>query len=118
MCVIKWNVIKYNPLSQVMRNIHQKPSPLFCYSALLNYRLFFALICSGDGRWRQVIRRCASVADTGVTGVCNWGVRLNGIYWEECYCSEDECNSANSTSVSCLFVIGVSLSVLSRFWAS
>lgn len=24
---------------------------------------------SGDGRWRQVIRRCASVADTGVTGV-------------------------------------------------
>lgn len=49
----------------------------------------------GDGRWRQVIRRCASVADTGVTGVCNWGVYENGIYWEECYCSEDECNTAN-----------------------
>ncbi|XP_071442606.1 UPAR/Ly6 domain-containing protein crok-like [Hetaerina americana] len=47
-----------------------------------------------DGRWRQVIRRCASVADTGVTGVCNWGVKLNGIYWEECYCSEDSCNEA------------------------
>lgn len=46
----------------------------------------------GDGRWRQVIRRCASVADTGVTGVCNWGVYDNGVYWEECYCSENECN--------------------------
>ncbi|XP_076259943.1 UPAR/Ly6 domain-containing protein crok [Rhynchophorus ferrugineus] len=45
-----------------------------------------------DGRWRQVIRRCASVADTGVTGVCNWGVYDNGVYWEECYCSENECN--------------------------
>ncbi|KAJ0174700.1 hypothetical protein K1T71_009808 [Dendrolimus kikuchii] len=48
----------------------------------------------GDGRWRQVIRRCASVAETGVTGVCNWGVYDNGVYWEECYCSSDECNSS------------------------
>ncbi|XP_030383666.1 uncharacterized protein LOC115631137 [Scaptodrosophila lebanonensis] len=47
-----------------------------------------------DGRWRQVIRRCASVADTGVTGVCNWGVYENGVYWEECYCSSDSCNAA------------------------
>uniref|UniRef100_A0A1A9WZL2 Protein quiver n=1 Tax=Glossina brevipalpis TaxID=37001 RepID=A0A1A9WZL2_9MUSC len=47
-----------------------------------------------DGRWRQVIRRCASVADTGVTGVCNWGVYENGVYWEECYCAGDSCNSA------------------------
>lgn len=54
----------------------------------------------GDGRWRQVIRRCASVSDTGVTGVCNWGVYENGDYWEECYCSEDECNSSNLTSLS------------------
>ncbi|XP_018324264.1 uncharacterized protein LOC108736359 [Agrilus planipennis] len=53
-----------------------------------------------DGRWRQVIRRCASVADTGVTGVCNWGVYENGVYWEECYCSEDECNSSNVTKTS------------------
>ncbi|GJQ73426.1 hypothetical protein Trydic_g13788 [Trypoxylus dichotomus] len=44
----------------------------------------------GDGRWRQVIRRCASVANTGVTGVCNWGVFENGVFWQECYCSEDE----------------------------
>ncbi|XP_033227787.1 uncharacterized protein LOC117179788 isoform X2 [Belonocnema kinseyi] len=49
-----------------------------------------------DGRWRQVIRRCASVASTGVTGVCNWGVYENGVYWEECYCSEDSCNGASS----------------------
>ncbi|XP_073993614.1 UPAR/Ly6 domain-containing protein crok [Rhodnius prolixus] len=49
-----------------------------------------------DGRWRQVIRRCASVAETGVTGVCNWGVRENGDYWEQCYCSEDGCNSGPS----------------------
>lgn len=34
------------------------------------------------------------MADTGVTGVCNWGVHENGVYWEECYCSQDSCNSA------------------------
>ena len=48
----------------------------------------------GDGRWRQVIRRCASVSDTGVTGVCNWGVYQNGVYWQECHCASDGCNSA------------------------
>ncbi|CAD6998752.1 uncharacterized protein LOC101456440 [Ceratitis capitata] len=53
-----------------------------------------------DGRWRQVIRRCASVSETGVTGVCNWGVYENGVYWEECYCSNDSCNGAPSTSLS------------------
>ncbi|XP_037827032.1 uncharacterized protein LOC119615024 [Lucilia sericata] len=53
-----------------------------------------------DGRWRQVIRRCASVADTGVTGVCNWGVYENGVYWEECYCSSDSCNGSTSLNVS------------------
>ena len=53
-----------------------------------------------DGRWRQVIRRCASVAELGVTGVCNWGVYENGVYWEECYCIEDECNASNRLSFS------------------
>ncbi|KAK0098495.1 hypothetical protein PV326_007756 [Microctonus aethiopoides] len=53
-----------------------------------------------DGRWRQVVRRCASTASTGVTGVCNWGVYENGVYWEECYCSGDSCNSATSLSSS------------------
>nr|CAH7749188.1 unnamed protein product [Callosobruchus chinensis] len=65
-----------------------------------------------DGRWRQVIRRCASIAENGVTGVCNWGVYENGIYWEECYCSEDECNSANAISVSKVVIV----SVLSLFF--
>nr|KAF7413052.1 hypothetical protein H0235_012903 [Vespula pensylvanica] len=51
-----------------------------------------------NGRWRQVIRRCASVSSTGVTGVCNWGVYENGIYWQECSCSEDSCNGASSFS--------------------
>lgn len=61
----------------------------------------------GDGRWRQVIRRCASVAETGVTGVCNWGVYENGVYWEECYCSEDSCNIASNfyTSISTILVL-------------
>ena len=44
----------------------------------------------------MVIRRCASVSDTGVTGVCNWGVLENGVYWEECYCSHDGCNGAGT----------------------
>nr|CAI5833178.1 unnamed protein product [Callosobruchus analis] len=61
----------------------------------------------GDGRWRQVIRRCASIAENGVTGVCNWGVYENGIYWEECYCSEDECNSASAISVSKIVVMSL-----------
>ncbi|KAG4080735.1 hypothetical protein HA402_013265 [Bradysia odoriphaga] len=53
-----------------------------------------------DGRWRQVIRRCASVAETGVTGVCNWGVYENGVYWEECYCAHDACNGSNRMQMS------------------
>lgn len=32
--------------------------------------------------------------------MCNWGVYENGDYWEECYCSEDECNSSNFLSLS------------------
>ncbi|XP_049706910.2 uncharacterized protein LOC110376112 [Helicoverpa armigera] len=65
-----------------------------------------------DGRWRQVIRRCASVAETGVTGVCNWGVYENGVYWEECYCSSDECNGsslAQSSAILLLSTIGTVL---------
>lgn len=58
------------------------------------------VLFTGDGRWRQVIRRCASVADTGVTGVCNWGVYDNGVYWEECYCSSDSCNGSESLTTA------------------
>lgn len=59
------------------------------------YKLIITLYFPGDGRWRQVIRRCASVSDTGVVGVCNWGVYENGVYWEECYCSSDSCNGSS-----------------------
>ncbi|XP_076160273.1 UPAR/Ly6 domain-containing protein crok [Ptiloglossa arizonensis] len=68
-----------------------------------------------NGRWRQVIRRCSSVASTGVTGVCNWGVHNNGVYWEECSCSEDSCNEAttlSSFSITILLLIGILTSVL------
>lgn len=80
------------------------------------YKFCNVFVLIGDGRWRQVIRRCASVSDTGVTGVCNWGVYENGDYWEECYCSEDECNSSNvlSMSLSLLFAACVVLG-LDRF---
>ena len=64
-----------------------------------------------DGRWRQVFRRCATISETGVTGVCNWGVLENGVYWEECYCSEDSCNAAVSlqTSAAALSVLIISM---------
>lgn len=58
---------------------------------------------SGDGRWRNVIRRCGSVSDSGVTGVCNWGVEWNGVYWEECYCSEDNCNTSTNVTPYSIF---------------
>ncbi|XP_066137747.1 UPAR/Ly6 domain-containing protein crok-like [Euwallacea fornicatus] len=67
-----------------------------------------------DGRWRQVIRRCASVADTGVTGVCNWGVYDNGVYWQECYCSEDECNSSTLSRFS-NFLLSL-ICILEFYW--
>ncbi|CAH2092815.1 unnamed protein product [Euphydryas editha] len=67
-----------------------------------------------DGRWRQVIRRCASVSETGVTGVCNWGVYENGVYWEECYCSSDECNSASSIYVHGALIFSVLSTIIYR----
>ncbi|XP_038222579.1 uncharacterized protein LOC119840139 [Zerene cesonia] len=65
-----------------------------------------------DGRWRQVIRRCASVAETGVTGVCNWGVYDNGVYWEECYCSADECNGSVTIQTNMAMIFGMILTTL------
>ncbi|XP_046988068.1 uncharacterized protein LOC124593764 [Schistocerca americana] len=70
-----------------------------------------------DGRWRQVIRQCASVATYGVTGVCNWGVYDNGVYWEECYCSEDGCNLAPSSKISKpLLMILSTVALLTYMW--
>ncbi|XP_066992485.1 UPAR/Ly6 domain-containing protein crok [Anabrus simplex] len=65
-----------------------------------------------DGRWRQVVRRCASVANTGVTGVCNWGVFENGVYWEECYCSEDGCNGSSFVQPHFALILVAVLAVL------
>ena len=75
------------------------------YFELLEKFPQFSLSKPGDGRWRQVIRRCASVADTGVTGVCNWGVKENGVYWEECYCAQDGCNHGSNTSSSLIVIL-------------
>ncbi|XP_050471662.1 uncharacterized protein LOC126864396 [Bombus huntii] len=66
-----------------------------------------------DGRWRQVIRRCSSVASTGVTGVCNWGVYENGVYWEECSCSENSCNTASTlSSFSIIILLSLAISII------
>ncbi|XKL61267.1 hypothetical protein PGB90_008324 [Kerria lacca] len=65
-----------------------------------------------DGRWREVRRECASVAESGVTGVCNFGVLQNGVYWEKCYCSTDGCNSAvklNFEFNSIIFILSLAL---------
>jgi hypothetical protein len=70
----------------------------------------------GDGRWRQVIRRCASVADTGVTGVCNWGVYENGVYWEECYCSEDGCNGSTDLAPKSIILVICTLVATIFYW--
>ena len=80
---------------------------------------YIITILLGDGRWRQVIRRCASVADTGVTGVCNWGVKENGVYWEECYCAQDGCNGSNQISTtlfSMLLPVSISIFVKQFAW--
>lgn len=47
------------------------------------------------------------MADTGVTGVCNWGVYDNGVYWEECYCAEDECNGSPKVQISAALTLGL-----------
>lgn len=49
-----------------------------------------------DGRWRSVIRRCAQVSERGISWSCDWGYYENGVYWEECYCAEDNCNHATT----------------------
>ena len=52
-----------------------------------------------------MIRKCSSIATTGVTNVCNWGIDDNGDYWQECSCSEDGCNGATiANKFSILFL--------------
>ena len=102
-------VIATNPLHQAhfaSKSLSKDPEVLFVSHVkylpvehLIDYQFQ-----TGDGRWRQVIRRCASVADTGVTGVCNWGVKENGVYWEECYCAQDGCNNSSALSTSLVLI--------------
>lgn len=96
--------------------------------SFLNWFLTISLLeFPGDGRWRQVIRRCASVADTGVTGVCNWGVYENGVYWEECYCAEDSCNTSStfttsvkliSSTLLLMFIMKLLQSWIKKLWTN
>lgn len=51
------------------------------------------------------------MADTGVTGVCNWGVYENGVYWEECYCAEDSCNGAADWKPSTILLSTIAITV-------
>lgn len=90
-----------------IQNIHSSWTPLQIsgHNQINYFFLFIFCFSIGDGRWRHVIRRCASVADTGVTGVCNWGVYENGDYWEECYCSHDACNKSTSIQFSIVSLI-------------
>lgn len=46
-----------------------------------------------------------------MTGVCNWGVYENGVYWEECYCSQDACNSSNRVHLISSFKIFAFISI-------
>lgn len=108
----QWTATVMNPSHLALsasRSLSKAPEALFVshpsrkkQTCLQCYILHFL---TGDGRWRQVIRRCASVADTGVTGVCNWGVKENGVYWEECYCAQDGCNSGSLAKVTLSLLI-------------
>ena len=99
-------IVKQSPRGFVCKQLliprffHYSTIPL-SPSYELTHVLFFVFKI-GDGRWRQVIRRCGSVSDIGVTGVCNWGLDENSVYWEECYCSEDACNGSTVLRFSAL----------------
>ena len=113
--VFKFCIIRYlallNNLKHVVRLL-LRPFDNFIAN-LVPICLLFRSIFEGDGRWRQVIRRCSSVASTGVTGVCNWGVYENGVYWEECSCSENSCNTASTlSSFSIIILLSLAISII------
>lgn len=100
------------PGSFCMKVVQQGPRGFICklvclFREIHLMSLTWNVYWLGDGRWRQVIRRCASVAETGVTGVCNWGVYENGVYWEECYCAHDACNGSNDMQISVGLMTGL-----------
>lgn len=106
------------PGSFCMKVVQQGPRGFICeyhnFVKAIGKKINFLLFLLGDGRWRHVIRRCASVAETGVTGVCNWGVYENGDYWEECYCSHDSCNSSSLMKISAISIISALLLLFVR----
>jgi len=69
-----------------------------------------------DGRWRSVERRCAQVSERGIKWGCDWGYDLTGVYWEECYCAEDGCNtSASLTTNKILTIISFLIAMIYAF---
>ncbi|XP_003741517.1 uncharacterized protein LOC100904126 [Galendromus occidentalis] len=72
----------------------------FCYKRLQQSPRGFIW----DGRWRSVERRCAQISERGINWGCDWGYDLQGVYWEECYCAENGCNSATGLKVSTLLL--------------
>ncbi|RWS28610.1 uncharacterized protein B4U80_05373 [Leptotrombidium deliense] len=73
----------------------------FCYKSIQQGPRGFIW----DGRWRTVIRRCAQVSERGINWGCDWGYHENGVYWEECYCADNECNS--SVKFSSTFLVWI-----------
>ncbi|XP_076368340.1 uncharacterized protein LOC143255879 isoform X1 [Tachypleus tridentatus] len=82
----------------------------FCYKSIQQSPRGFIW----DGRWRTVIRRCAQVSERGNNWGCDWGYKENGVYWEKCYCAEDECNGARNSRISMnqVFLVLLCASVL------
>lgn len=83
----------------------------FCYKSIQQSPRGFIW----DGRWRTVVRRCAQISERGINWGCDWGYKENGVYWEECYCAEDGCNSSISVHISKVFIL---LSCLTVFLVS
>ncbi|GAV07966.1 hypothetical protein RvY_17739-2 [Ramazzottius varieornatus] len=53
-----------------------------------------------DKRWKSVIRRCAQVSSRGQLQGCDWGYDSRGTYWEQCYCTQDGCNSVSRLHIA------------------
>lgn len=73
----------------------------FCYKSMEQSPRGFIW----DGRWRNVVRRCAQVSNRGISWGCDWGYEENGVYWEKCYCAEDGCNASTSIFSQQMYLI-------------